>query len=244
MAPYSPNRNMHTLKAFFDNFALLADASNSVAKLRELVLQLAVQGELTQNWRAVKNPPKEENWKTVGFFDFCVLQRGYDLPLSTRKNGKFPIVTSAGVAAYHAEFKAEGPGVVVGRSGSIGKVFYVEEDFWPHNTALYVKDFKGNLPRYVYYYLLGFRAEQFSKSTAVPTLNRNNLRRFTVEVPPYDEQEQIVMKVEELMLLCDELEARQKATRESREKLLTAAVRDLLASMRYKTQPELLGVMA
>jgi type I restriction enzyme, S subunit len=142
-------------------------------------------------------------------------------------DGKFPIVTSGGIAAYHSEYKATGPGVIVGRSGSIGKVFYVEENFWPHNTALYVRDFKGNYPRYVYYYLLSFKAAQFSKSTAVPTLNRNNLRGVQVDVPSFDEQKQIVFKIEELMRLCDELEERQQAKVESRGRLNAAILAPL-----------------
>jgi type I restriction enzyme S subunit len=216
-----------SLQTFFDNFALLADAPNGVAKLRELVLQLAMQGKLTRNWRKKNSYSKEATWKSVDFFSFCVLQRGYDLPLSTREDGNFPIVTSAGIAAYHSEFKAKAPGVVVGRSGSIGKVFYIEEDFWAHNTTLYVRDFKGNLPRYVYYYLLNFKAQQFSRSTAVPTLNRNHLRGFVVDVPSHEEQKQIVMRIEELMRLCDELEARQQARRASRVRLNNATLAPL-----------------
>jgi type I restriction enzyme S subunit len=202
-----------------------------MTKLRELILQLAVRGELTQDWRTIKNLRKEESWKTVGFFDFCILQRGYDLPLANRDEGSFPIVTSAGVAAYHSEYKAKAPGVIVGRSGSIGKVFYVNEDFWPHNTALYVKDFKGNFPRYVYFYLLSFKAEQFSKSTAVPTLNRNNLRGIVVDVPSYEEQQQIVIKIEELMRLCDELETKLRQGEADSEKLMNAAVQHVLKSV-------------
>ncbi|MCI0617859.1 restriction endonuclease subunit S, partial [bacterium] len=164
----------------------------------------------------------------VDFFDFCVLQRGYDLPLSKQEEGKFPIVTSAGIAAHHSEFKVKAPGVLVGRSGSIGKVFYIEEDFWPHNTTLYVKDFNGNFPRYVYYYLLMLKAHQFSRSTAVPTLNRNNLRGLKVEVPSYKEQKQIVIKIEELMVLCDELDARQRKQGSALLRLNNAALDRLL----------------
>lgn len=216
-----------SLRTVFDSFSIVVDAPNQVVKLRELLLQLGVSGELTGRWPRIRNLQRKASWKTVGFFDFCVLQRGYDLPLSKCDDGRFPIVTSAGIAAYHSEYKATGPGVVVGRSGSIGKVFYVEENFWPHNTALYVRDFKGNYPRFVYYYLLSFKAAQFSKSTAVPTLNRNNLRGFQVDVPSLGEQKQIVLRIEELMRLCDELEAQQQAQRESRVHLNAAVLAPL-----------------
>ncbi|GAK59896.1 restriction modification system DNA specificity domain [Candidatus Vecturithrix granuli] len=97
---------------------------------------------------------------------------------------------------------------MTGRSGSVGKVYYIEDDFWPHNTTLFVKDFKGNFPKYVYYFLLGFDITQYSASTAVPTLNRNNLRNIFVDVPPLEEQHEIVRRVEQLFALADSLEAK------------------------------------
>ncbi len=140
-----------------------------------------------------------DGWACADFFDFCVLQRGYDLPLALVKSGPYPVMSSAGVVAHHAEFKARSPGVVTGRSGSIGRVFFVESDYWPHNTALFVKDFKGNDPKYVYFFLRGFDITKYSASTAVPTLNRNNLRDVTVNVPPLGEQRRIVAKLETVL---------------------------------------------
>lgn len=149
-----------------------------------------------------------KGWVNVAFFDFCVLQRGYDLPLARVKEGLHPVVTSAGIVARHAEFKARGPGVVTGRSGSIGRVFFVECDYWPHNTALFVKDFKGNNPKFVYFFLRGFDTARYSASTAVPTLNRNNLRDVTVKVPPLPEQRRIVAKLEKLLGKVDACQKR------------------------------------
>jgi len=181
-------------------------------RFRQSVLSAACSGRLTEEWRA-PHDVGDRDWKIVAFFDFCLLQRGYDLPLSNSVNGPYPIVTSAGEVAYHNQFKAHGPGVVTGRSGSIGKVYYVDKDFWPHNTALFVRDFRGNYPRYVYYFLLGFDTRQFSASTAVPTLNRNNLRDLEVNVPPIDEQHEIVRRVEALFKLADDIEKRYEKAR-------------------------------
>lgn len=124
--------------------------------------------------------------------DFIELKRGYDLPKSKRVFGDYPIVSSAGTSDYHAEFKVSSPGVVTGRYGTIGEVFYVEEDFWPLNTTLYVKDFKGNCPEFVYYLLKTFDFHKYSDKAAVPGVNRNHLHMELVRVPDsYESQKQI-----------------------------------------------------
>jgi len=85
--------------------------------------------------------------------DLITLKRGYDLPEKVRIAGPYPVISSAGVSGWHNEYKVEGPGVVTGRYGTLGEMYYVEEEYWPHNTALYVQDFKGNDPKYIYYLL-------------------------------------------------------------------------------------------
>ncbi|WP_298971164.1 restriction endonuclease subunit S [uncultured Psychrobacter sp.] len=116
---------------------------------------------------------KGEGWEEKTFKDVCVLQRGYDLPKRLRVQGDYPLVSSSGIIDSHVESKVSAPGVVTGRSGSIGNLFYIEEDFWPLNTTLYVKDFKGNLEEYVYYFIKQFDLKRFSSGAGVPTLNRN-----------------------------------------------------------------------
>ncbi|OEF72908.1 restriction endonuclease [Vibrio splendidus 1F-157] len=132
------------------------------------------------------------NWIEMPLGDFIELKRGFDLPKSKRVSGGYPIVSSAGTSDYHAEFKVSSPGVVTGRYGTIGEVFYVEEDFWPLNTTLYVKDFKGNCPEFVYYLLKTFDFHKYSDKAAVPGVNRNHLHMELVRVPDsYDSQKQI-----------------------------------------------------
>lgn len=86
----------------------------------------------------------------VRFDDFIKLNRGFDLPDAYIEEGPYPVVASTNIKAYHKDYKIDGPAVTTGRSGSLGKVQYVEGRCWPLNTSLYVKDFKGNNPRYVY----------------------------------------------------------------------------------------------
>src|SRR4051812_26232159 len=100
--------------------------------------------------------------------DVLTLQRGYDLPSSHRRSGRVPVVSSSGVTGLHDEAKVRGPGVVIGRYGTLGEVHFVEEDFWPLNTALYVKDFRGNDPRFCAYLLKTVALVGASTAAAVP----------------------------------------------------------------------------
>jgi type I restriction enzyme S subunit len=120
--------------------------------------------------------------KTIG--EFATLQRGFDLPVDNIVLGEYPVVFSNGILKFHNEYKVKGPGVVTGRSGTIGKVTYVEKDFWPHNTSLWVTDFCGNFPMFVFYYFVLVGLEQFSAGGGVPTLNRNDVHRHNILIPP------------------------------------------------------------
>ena len=112
--------------------------------------------------------------------DFITLQRGFDLPQNDRVSGVYPVVASTDIVGYHNEWKVEAPGVVIGRSGSIGGGQYIAENFWPLNTTLWVKDFKNHNPRYVYYLLKSIDFSSFNVGSGVPTLNRNHLSSILV----------------------------------------------------------------
>jgi type I restriction enzyme, S subunit len=106
--------------------------------------------------------------------DLIELQRGYDLPEPDRRPGKVPVIGSAGITGYHDTARVRGPGVTIGRSGaSFGKVSFVREDFWPHNAALFVKDFKGNDPQFVRYLLEATDFSSLNSGSAQQSLNRN-----------------------------------------------------------------------
>mgnify|MGYP001342073569 CR=1 FL=1 len=132
-----------------------------------------------------------ENWRIKNFIDVATLQRGKDLPLNLRSPGSYPVIGSNGVAGYHSEFVSQGPGVLVGRSGSVGKVTFVETDFWPLNTTLWVKNFHGNDPKFIYYLLSCFDFGKYTAGVSVPTLNRNLVHPVKVCIPPLPEQRAI-----------------------------------------------------
>ena len=111
--------------------------------------------------------------------DLVEFQRGYDLPKSKIQNGKYPVVTSNGILGYHNEYKSE-PSIVIGRSGTIGNPQLINEKFWAHNTTLFVKNFKGNDLKYIYYLLLNTDINKMKSGSNIPTLNRNHLHPILV----------------------------------------------------------------
>jgi len=130
-------------------------------------------------------------WANGKLGDFIELKRGYDLPQAKRTLGGVPLVSSSGVSDRHDVAMVKGPGVVTGRYGTIGQVFYVEEDFWPLNTTLYVRDFKGNHRKFINYFLKTLDFHAYSDKAAVPGVNRNHLHEALVTIPPVSAQVKI-----------------------------------------------------
>lgn len=130
-------------------------------------------------------------WEERLLGEVITLKRGYDLPVQDRRPGDYPIVSSSGVTGFHVSAKAKGPGVVTGRYGTLGEVFYIPQDFWPLNTSLYVQNFKGNDPRFVAYFLGHLDLGSRNAAGAVPGVNRNHLHAMTVRVPRVPEQRRI-----------------------------------------------------
>ena len=133
----------------------------------------------------------DRDWTTIPFGEFATLQRGKDLTKSQFRDGPFPVGGSNGIIGYHDTAIANGPGITVGRSGSAGKVTYFEQDFWPHNTALYVKDFHGNDPLFTRYFFSHLDLSRFKTGASVPTLDRNTFKMLPVAIPPLPEQKRI-----------------------------------------------------
>ena len=132
-----------------------------------------------------------EDWSEGPVQNFLLLQRGFDLTQKNAVDGAIPVYSSSGLAYYHNEAKVKGPGIVTGRKGSVGPVYLIEEDFWPHDTTLWVKDFRGNDVKYIEYFLKFLRLERFDEASSVPTLNRNNVHGVKCVFPPLTEQKKI-----------------------------------------------------
>ena len=132
-------------------------------------------------------------WIETTIGDQATLQRGFDITKAQQRPGSVPVVSSGGVSSQHEEAKVAGPGVVLGRKGVVGSVYFIAEDYWPHDTTLWVRDFHGNDPRFVYYFFrrLAPRLASLDVGSANPTLNRNHVHPIKILWPPLKDQRRI-----------------------------------------------------
>lgn len=153
-------------------------------------------------------------WKTTTIGDVLTLQRGIDITRAEQRDGTIPVVSSGGIGSYHDTAGAKGPGVVIGRKGTLGKTFYLPGDYWPHDTTLWVKDFKGSHPRFVYYFFLNLDVKGLDVGSANPTLNRNHVHPLSVRWPDHTEQ----VRVADLLgALDDKISANDRMARSCRD---------------------------
>ncbi|TAU47468.1 restriction endonuclease subunit S [Rhizobium ruizarguesonis] len=130
-------------------------------------------------------------WRECRLGDVLTLQRGFDITKAAQVEGSVPVVSSSGINSFHDTAMVEAPGVVIGRKGSLGTCFFLDQAFWPHDTTLWIKDFKGNDPRFCYYLLRGMDLSKHDVGAANPTLNRNHVHLLRVSKPDVNTQRRI-----------------------------------------------------
>ena len=167
---------------------LIANSSRRIRVLEEAARQLY------QEWFVRLRFPGYEHtvvangvpdgWVSRRLGDVLTLKRGYDLPEGSRTPGDVPVVSSSGITGFHNTKKADAPGVVTGRYGTLGEVYFIDREYWPLNTALYVSDFKGNPPCFILHFLKRALQSVQSDKAAVPGLNRNVAHALEVIWPP------------------------------------------------------------
>ena len=135
---------------------------------------------------------KLHGWFSGKLSDLIFFQRGFDITQDQQKPGPYPVISSSGVTSYHNEFKVKGPGVVIGRKGTIGSIHFTVSDYWPHDTTLWSKDLRENNPRFVYYFLQTLDFKRFDVGNSNPTLNRNHIHDLPIKIPPRQIQESII----------------------------------------------------
>jgi type I restriction enzyme, S subunit len=170
-----------------------------------------------------------KDWNEDIFDNFIRLKRGYDLPNQNIVPGKYPIIASTTIKDYHNAYKVKPPGVVTGRSGSLGTVQYISEKFWPLNTTLYAIDYKGNFPRYVYYFLKTMHLENLNSGAGVPTLNQNHLHKLKIKIPSI----KIQIKISAILSAYDDLIENNKRRITLLEKMAEEIYREWFVRMRF-----------
>jgi len=169
-----------------------------------------------------------EHWDVVRIGRKITLQRGVDITKEEQNEGSVPVVSSGGISSFHDKALARGPGVIVGRKGTAGAVYYIESDFWPHDTTLWVREFGNNFPKYVYYKLCSMDLESFDTGSSNPTVNRNLVHPVRVSWPPEPEQRAIAdyldRETNKIDRMVTKVQEAIERLREYRIALITAAV--------------------
>ena len=143
-------------------------------------------------------------WKECLLGDLITFQRGHDLPKSKMSGNGYPVVGSNGIIGFHNEYTTEYPSITVGRSGNVGKPYIVYGRSWSHNTSLYIKEFKGTDPVFIYYFLQTLDLGNYAGGSAVPTLNRNHIHSLNVRVPADNSIQKIIANT--LKVLDDKID--------------------------------------
>jgi type I restriction enzyme S subunit len=207
--PLPPLEKQRRIAAILDKADAVRRKRKEAIALTEELLRSAfldMFGNLLSN---IDENPRchTKGWTKCKLGDQLTLQRGFDITQQQCQEGIYAVISSGGVSAYHSEYKALGPGVLLGRKGSVGRVHYVEENYWPHDTTLWVKDFKKNNPLFVYYFFKMFPIAHYEASTSNPTLNRNRLHPVDVLWPPHDLQNHFAA-VSESVAKCKQIKER------------------------------------
>lgn len=198
LPPLKTQRYIADILSSYDNLIennqkqikLLEEAAQRLYK--EWFVDLRFPGH--ENTKIVDGVP--EGWSRTNINEILTFHRGYDLTKNEMKAGRYPVVGSTTVIGYHNEFKIKGPGIVTGRSGSLGKYQFIWDNFWPHNTSLYISDYKDHNIFFVYSLLQTVDFASLNNGGSIPTLNRNVLSNIEV-IEPTDELQEMFAKIAE-----------------------------------------------
>lgn len=171
-----------------------------------------------------------EGWAIKPIKEIAPLQRGFDLPSKDIVKGQYPVVFSNGIGAHHNMFMAKGPGLITGRSGTIGSLTFIEGDYWPHNTTLWVTDFNGNDPKYIYFLYQTLNWQLYKSGSGVPTLNRNDVHDTKLLLPTDTKEQTAIAEAlsdtDSLVSSLEKLIAKKKAIKQgAMQELLTGKKR-------------------
>jgi type I restriction enzyme, S subunit len=185
---------VHTTKLIIRKLELIKDGlvNDLFTKGIDDVGRIRDSNQRPEEFRSSEIGAVPKTWDVCKFGEKITLQRGFDITNKEIVFGHVPVISSSGITAYNNKAMVDGPGVVTGRKGTLGKVFFTDTSFWPHDTTLWVKDFHGNEPKFVFRLMQFMHLERLDFSTANPTLNRNIVHPIVIACPSKKEQKRIV----------------------------------------------------
>jgi type I restriction enzyme S subunit len=161
-----------------------------------------------------------EGWEVKLVGDILELAYGKSLPATKRIDGKFPVYGSGGVSGYHNECLVKGPGVVVGRKGTVGSLYWAEQDFFPIDTVFYVVN-KSSAPLYWLYQTLALHdIKSMGADSAVPGVNRNTVYNKTMVIPSSEILDEYLASLGPINARRSELTPQSKTLADLRDALL------------------------
>ena len=206
----------------YDN--LIENNQKQIKLLEEAAQRLYKEWFVDMRFPGYENTPivdgVPEGWTLTNINAVMTFHRGYDLTKNSMIPGKYPVVGSTSIIGYHNQYKTKGPGIVTGRSGSLGEYQLIWEDYWPHNTALYVSDMKGHHVLYLYSMLQTVDFSGLNNGGAIPTLNRNTLSNIAVIEATKALQDEYVRIVEPIYSSIRTAKKQIKYLQETRDRLL------------------------
>ncbi len=168
-------------------------------------------------------------WRDITLGEALTFQRGFDITKKQQHSGPYPVISSSGPGSTHSEFKVHGPGVVIGRKGTLGTVFFSVGAYWPHDTTLWVKDFHGNDPKFAYYFLKTMQLEKYDAGASNPTLNRNHIHTISIRYPSLPLQR----KIASVLSTYDDLIENNTRRIEILEEMARAIYREWFVNFRF-----------
>ena len=169
-----------------------------------------------------------EHWEISRIKNLGILSRGVDLARDDFEEGTFPVYGSNGIIGYHSRYTTKAPCLTVGRSGSVGEVNYVSQDFWAHNTTLYLQEYFNNNVKFIFYLFKSLNLQSVSAGSAVGTLNRNIIHQLKIAIPPAAAQKLIAeyldTKIDQIDQIIQTIDLQSEKQKELRKTLINDVV--------------------
>ena len=166
-----------------------------------------------------------KNWQEYKLKDLCVINYGKGLGKSNIVNGNIPVYSSGGIIGFHNTYNVNSEGVIIGRKGNAGSVFYSDKPFFCIDTAFYIEPNNQYDLKYLFYKLVSMNLKNHKTGTAVPGLIRNDIYKLSISIPPLDEQKRIASALSKIDAYLENtiklIEEKERFKRGIAKKLLT-----------------------